>query len=516
MQLLVIIFDFLVKRSFAAISVCIVLIGFLIVLFSHQHIDVIWYLDMAERVVNGDRLYVDVVDMNFPMIVFLNIPVVMLHKVLTFVAANTLFDLWVFVVCLLVSLFVWSVHKQSKLMTNEKRVLFFLWLVYVFIGIGYRWGQREHFISVFIGPYIILSWERFVGVTVKRRVDVLSGLLLAAAVALKPFYALLPFVIEALFVFSHKKNPLYRLDMQVLFAFLFIYGLGIIVFMSDFLLVFSVAILTYSDYFLPLFGDFTSYFYYFFLFLVFSVMYRFLHRGSTGRVVFMLSVTSSLFLAAFIQNKAWWHQFYPFMVYANIFSALMLLHLWKILNAKDLKFVGFLATGFGILFTTGMLLINSLSSTFLYERGIQSDVYLTEAKELINNSLQRGEGVYLLSYSMNPEYLLISLSNGYSVSRFNALWMLPTLLIKDVEYYPRSDKYAMVERYMFDAVLEDLKEKEPKLLMVSTEESKNRLLSGNIDLLSYFSRDIKIREVLSLYEELPEVSDNFVFLVRKE
>ncbi len=125
--------------------------------------DTVWLLIVAGRMLDGARLYVDVIETNPPMSILLYVPGVWLSR--QFGGAP---ELWMYAqVSAMAALSIWAVTGLSRhagFETSRDRVMFGLLVGFVLLIMPTRcFGQREHVALIALLPYAVLTAARWHG-----------------------------------------------------------------------------------------------------------------------------------------------------------------------------------------------------------------------------------------------------------------------------------------------------------------------------------------------------------------
>lgn len=165
--------------------------------FPPMNQDVGVILSVTERWVSGERLYLDVIDVNPPLIFMLTLIPVALAKVLPLDSASAL------MICVL-TLAGWAVWASYRLMValavaEESSLHLLLLPLLIFDLIVFpseMFAQREHLMALGMFPYLLLAAARCEG----RRVSVAFALSIAVisalGFALKPHFLIIPLAVE--------------------------------------------------------------------------------------------------------------------------------------------------------------------------------------------------------------------------------------------------------------------------------------------------------------------------------
>lgn len=187
--------------------------------------DVAWILAIGDRVLSGQRLYVDVIELNPPLIVWLNLPVVAAAHVLH-IDPGTLFRL---VVLALAAAALVASAVIARGLDVAGAPLAAVASYAVVAGVGYDFGQREHLALLLSLPYLACAVRRVQGDGDPRR-WIVAGAAAAAGLgfALKPFFLPVPLLVEL--VVAHRRRSCASISAAVIGAELAVYAAAVLVF----------------------------------------------------------------------------------------------------------------------------------------------------------------------------------------------------------------------------------------------------------------------------------------------
>jgi hypothetical protein len=187
--------------------------------------DAAWLLYLSQQVLGGARLYVDLVEVNPPLIIWLGIPVILAERS-TGISYVTLFP------AVIAGIGIVSVALcnclSGHLETAQRSAFTSAVAVALFVAPVGIWGQREHILVLLTLPYIVASAAR--GRGVDPRMPRLLGIAAGLGFALKPHFLLVFAVFEGwLFLTQRRlwKGALYAAGVIVA------YGL-VVVTMTDY------------------------------------------------------------------------------------------------------------------------------------------------------------------------------------------------------------------------------------------------------------------------------------------
>ena len=150
--------------------------------------DVAYMLDAAGRMLGGERLYADLIDLNPPFMFWLSEPAAALADGAGAVAA---FRMMVLALAAAMLVLAWPVSRgQPGLRAGYVLIAFML-------PLGH-FGEREHVIFCLVFPYVALAVHRACGLRVSTGLAVGIGVAAGAGMALKPPAALLALALAAI------------------------------------------------------------------------------------------------------------------------------------------------------------------------------------------------------------------------------------------------------------------------------------------------------------------------------
>lgn len=145
-------------------------------------------LDAARRMLGGERLYADLIDLNPPFVFWLSEPAVLASR-LGLHAADAFRVLVLGILAGMLAL-AWPLTRQAPAL----RLGFVLFALALPLG---HFGEREHLIFGLILPYVALAAARAEGENPSRRLAIAAGIAAGIALAIKPPAALAPLLITA-------------------------------------------------------------------------------------------------------------------------------------------------------------------------------------------------------------------------------------------------------------------------------------------------------------------------------
>lgn len=192
----------LARRDSAWIALALLLIGVLAAAISLSpariHHDCALYLHQAELILDGAVPYRDFVDTNPPLIMYVNLPPVVLGRILG-ISPILAFHL---LVVLLLTVSAGEIHALLRkpgiaILPSERGLTLLVWVA-VFSLVYWRreTGQREHLFVLLYVPYLFLRIARHQGGSVPRCYAVLLGIQAGLGVSIKPHFLIMALLVE--------------------------------------------------------------------------------------------------------------------------------------------------------------------------------------------------------------------------------------------------------------------------------------------------------------------------------
>lgn len=193
---------------FLAIAACFVAAKlFLIIRYPLQiHHDCALLLQQGQLILDGWVPYVSFIEVNPPLIMYLNVLPAFLARSLGLNALPT----FSFLVLILAVWSATSIYKSLRLLdrkndTQSAVVVFATYLGITLLVVGNEFGQREHLFSALCFPFIFLRLLRWSGEYVPAYRGAVLGVLAAIGVCLKPYFLLIVAGPEIYWFFSYRR-----------------------------------------------------------------------------------------------------------------------------------------------------------------------------------------------------------------------------------------------------------------------------------------------------------------------
>jgi hypothetical protein len=484
---------------------------------SYASPDTGFLLDEAARVLDGARLYVDLVEMNPPLTVLLNMGAVLLSRALD-ISSILVYRLACTALLLASLLFVAGLLR--RLFPGElvlRRAIVLLLTFALFALPGHDFGEREHLMLALLLPYLVLAGARAEAKAIPVAIAGLIGVLAAGAFALKPHFVLLWVVVEAYLRLTRRVGGRALLpETAAIAGALTLYVLAILIWAPGYIQIVRTLAPAYTRFLHVPFWEL----------LVrgpgaLLTLYAVLTWLALGRVAQPRALTTLLALGALAclvagasQQKGFSYHFYPSLALATVLLGMLAwyrgapLRRW-VPRAYRVVAVSVVAT---------VVVVTCVRNGFATIRPtMDAEQELMERVLPVVRGRAAGERIYVMSYNISSAFPLINYAGAQSASRFPQLWILGSAYIDQLRSnrplrYRDSGEMGPSERYLNQAVFEDLRDQKPKLLVV-LQHARDLPANGfrRLNYLAYFSRDQRIAGILDQYQLVADVGDFVVY-----
>ena len=186
--------------------------------------DVAWQLWVARQLAHGVTLYTDIIEVNPPLWFWAAIPVVDLAQLLGVSSYHVL----ILSVLALDGIALLLVRRLCRDLQSGVLIILGFPVITLFAFLDV-FGQREHLTLIAVAPYLILVARRAEGLGSSSAIAILCGILAAFGIALKPYFLLVPVVLEILLLVRTRRLP-FRPENLALAAALVGYALSVLLF----------------------------------------------------------------------------------------------------------------------------------------------------------------------------------------------------------------------------------------------------------------------------------------------
>ncbi|HJQ59975.1 MAG TPA: hypothetical protein VJ890_23925 [Vineibacter sp.] len=473
-------------------------------------------MDVVHRWLNGERLYVDIIDVNLPLVFIFYAPPELLARIFAFtgLAATTWLTIWVYVA--IAGSFLACrdlVHRVPSLAHPLTEALVPPTLLFLFVVLpSDNFGQREHLMFVLTAPYLLHAAERAEGraAAIGRLPTWAIALAAGIGLAQKPHFALIPLAVEA-YLLLHRG---WRRTLGDIVPWLIV-----AVFVAHALLIVfgtpaygsTVLPIIWENYtnlggnawqkvlFGPVLGPALL------ALFAFGLLAIFLARTVAARVIVAYGIGAAL--AAAVQAKGWPYHVLPGLAAAILLAAVTISQMIDRYLPIDRE--------------AHRLPVAAISATFLillyfqaalfappFEKQRQFDDSITGVLLHVVEQHAPNKRILVLSPGIYPHYPLVNYAKVRVTMRFQTMWVLQGIYADCEEYptlYNAPEDMSDAERFVFDSVSDDFERQQPDLVVVDRVAGMPRCQGRVFDYLEYFQRNPKFARAFERYAHFMDV-----------
>ena len=505
-----------VQLYLTTVSLGIVLLTFFTIIYNPVlHHDVAQYLTAGQMFIGGAWPYVDIIDTNLPMIIYINAIPAAFSK-LTHVPLVVAGILLFYVLTIITMLILGKILRVSFPELTRQKIQF-IYIVWLFIALfSYRikvFGQREQLIFLFLAPFLALRNARYMEVKIPLLLSITTTFFAFCAVAIKPFYILPVLIIEAIQMGVHRcfLKPFIFVETLMFFSLSLLYMVHFYFFpgMSsfyDYWLIFMIR--GYKAYEVGVNRIIIDLLYnpsiYMFCFLAFFLCFIYLYKKNS---LFLLSSCFGWFacctLVLFLwQAKGWPYQLLPFYYSTIIGIALAFIATPKPF-VKELFLCSIIFTGASFLI---MFDFNSRVFT-LQDRTLRVSQILIPKNKLTNmiESLTTpNDRVLFLSTSVDPGFPALTYTERMPGSRFLIMFPIAFFFKHSINYVP--EKSMRDDEVMFYEMLKkDVTTLKPKLVFITIRDNL-QVTPSYFKITEYLKKRGFYINILSAYHNIGQLN----------
>ena len=473
--------------------------------------DVAWYLLGGKRVLEGDRLYIDLFDVNPPLVFWMmalpayigqHVHVSDAKLVHSFTAA-----------LLLTSGFagIWVLRLSPAVPRIAASAIVSSFALSITLAYPAETGQREQIAGILMFPYVLLAGRVVGRVESPTALSIVCGTLGGIGVALKPFF-LAPWLAVELTVLLLRPQiaVLRRVEIRTVLLIVFSYAVIVITVTPEYLIRVGPLIReTYGAFTVSWLAIATSTRTCGLLLVaVIGLLLPWLFRRTSSDFSDVLGAATVGFVASYVvQRKGWDYQLVPalaFGVATMVATVVQSLTMLRGLQART-------APQRLRLLVCGVVALSTIAwaAPSAYRRLRYSLAALNQDFDPSVGALTQvvsraavGEPVYFMSTSVYPAFPVVSLAEAKWPYHFNHLWPIPALYRggpdATIGYRPPEEQSSL-ERLFFDTVVSDLMKVPPRLLIVESGVDQQAMRGRDFDFIKYFSGSADFKKLLQRY-----------------
>jgi hypothetical protein len=479
--------------------------------------DVAAVLSFAERMVGGEHLYTDLIDVNPPLIFLLNWPAALLAAWTPLDGVQALL-LFLLAFSALVG---WLCLKLHPPRGPAEHVMMLALLPLVLLLAGYDFGQREQIMAAAALPYLFLAERRVSGLHTSSAMVAGITLMAATGFALKPHFLAAPALVEAMVLLANSRR------LGVLRALRDPVPWGLAAAWAGYMALIVLAFPAYFGEVVPLVWDYyvglghapwwqvvltEQLFTATLMTLSLSLFVLWVGTGVFGWLPRLLSAAMLGGLAAaIVQHKGWSYHVTPIWMWGGLLCGVALSRAVDALLPRNLasRAAPLLATGACVALT--LLVMRGGEAPwreFNYREGAVGRLSAWLAREAPEGRL------LVLSPDIYPAYPALNYVENKPVLRFMSTWLLQAVY---ATCPPGSAPYRTpaqmnpAETYLFNSVATDFADSPPAAVLVSRDAGIPWCGGQAFDMIEYFTRQPLFAETWRHYRRKGEIDGYMLF-----
>ncbi len=326
--------------------------------------DVSWLITIVERMMAGERLYVDVIETNPPFSMWLYYPAVAAAKILD-IAPELAVSVYAYLTCAAGFGLTIFIAGRGRLLNEAIRWWFWPAVLGILLILpGDSFAQREHFgMALFLPLIALMAWrsQQRGSDTVPVWIALLTGVAGSVMILVKPHWAL-AVLLPAICIAWSKRSPveLFRVEFVAIGIIAIGYLVSVLVFHPEFL---DKMYPILKQLYLPIRNASEDWFWIFVMFALVMSVWLWARMRSGLPALADISAISALgfFAAMFFLGKGWNYHLYPSAAAALFASVIALEHMVRLGVADRIVRTG----------CAGLLLVSFTKTTITYHSTIR-------------------------------------------------------------------------------------------------------------------------------------------------
>ena len=456
------------RRQWGAL--CIVLLfaaQILLRMQSSLNHDAAWYVYVAQELLNGKKLYADIIEVNPPLGMWLAVPPVWLAGLFNF-SPITAYN---FYLLLLTAMSLATSARYIPESDAAKRQMFLICIAAVLLFVpGSNFGQREHFVVLLFLPWLLLRLNPRENDS--KLLRSLVGIAAAMAIALKPHAVFAPLLVETVLLFERRTlKSLTTVENIAALVFGFIYATGVAIFMPEY---FSDIVPLGRAAYLPYYGfNFDGILLHALWWIFLSAIALLFWRERQARTV--LAAAIGFGVSYFLQNKGFAYQILPATAFTVIAIAC------GAISTASLPLRG------GAALAVAALLI------------AQPQIY-RENRQIADRVKALGEAspqsIFVASNHLSHAFPYVVEQGDVWASRLPTQWLAPYV----ADHWKKGEDLSdPITQLALTWTIDDLENFKPTLVVVDESQEQADALGGEFTFLKFWANDPRFASLWQSY-----------------
>lgn len=474
--------------------------------------DSAYCLVAGRRLLEGERLYVDMIETNPPMIFWLMSGVAWVGRFVD-LPDDLLVGCFLAVTLVVSSVSGFTAMTLAPAAPRAFRFIVLSTFLAASIVPFVSWsGQREQIAAILTLPYTLLSARRASGFMAPRGFALWTGVLAAVGLAIKPFFLAAWVAIElAVLIATRRWRSSARPELLAVVSLQIVYGLAVIAVTPEYLteaIPFAAAL--YGAYGRGVTAVLEQKRVWLIAAIGVSAWWSDAPQGHSNRdryAAVFAAATLGWLLAYVAQGKGWYYHLLPAIVFATVSALLTANNLredlvtffrkpWRHRIRGAAIVLPVAAGAMGIL--PAVLRLPEEQLGLLINR--QPEVVVRMSRVL--HDAAAGEPAYFLSTTMWPAFPVVNMSGVTWPYHYHFLWPIPSLYSSGPLEYRSPDEQGTLERRFFSTVVDDLRRFPPRILVIDRRREQQAMRRRRFDFVEYFSASPEFRALFARYRRL--------------
>jgi hypothetical protein len=500
------------RRAWWALCAAIVLIGVPFDLSKIVHHDVGYFIDAAGRMLDGARLYRDLLELNPPVMYALAMVPVALARLLH---ANPVLVFHASMVALAFGSIAFAVRIARIVFAGRDFPVH--WLVppalFAFLVLpGLNFGQREHILAMLLFPYLVAAAGDVA--RIPARMSTVIGLVAGVAVALKPHFALYIVATELIVLFrTMSLRTVIRPAPFAAAGVAIVAAVATVLLFPDYLSnIVPLGRAVYKGYESPLDIVILQRDFVLTVPLLICLAVILMHPAAARTrdlAVLLFGATVTALIVFVAQKKGWRYQALPALSFVIIGLGVAIAALLAQLPPASRRRAPALAGGL-LVFLALAMMTNTWGDdeTAKAEAAPLTDIAARNA---------RGAPILFLSTHLSYAFPVINDSSARWPHHWHHLLPLPGLYL---DYDPARTgrpfrtpgEMGAIEAAFFETVIADAVKSAPRVIFIDRRRQFSPISELGLDFVAYFSQDPRFAELLTHYRAAGTVSQHDILI----
>ena len=491
------------QRAFFLVTIAIVIAAQAYLRFQSDIIqDCAWFIDVAERLLNGKVLYLDIKEVNPPLGMWMIVPIVWVAKALSISAVSVTYSTLLGMSAATLFLCNRYLTLNGLFQSGSRHLLVLAIAVAILFFPAAFFAEREHFIILLFLPWILLRSLPSQQMSPRAYERLLVGALAGIAICIKPQSIFAPILVE-LILFARNRKIIETLTLENLSAaaIAIVYAISVIIFAPLFI---TEMISLGAKAYVPFYG-YPSYIialnarWSIIALLIATVITIRLKtlKADTNVVALLMAASIGYLLSYAVQLKGFTYQVMPANILTWLTCAAGAVMLWQIEKKLSVHIFAAIAVG--------GLVLSDVPQTYVNP--------YTSISTLLAKNAPNAKSIFIASTRLDDGFPFVQKRNLMWASRLPTQWLTPYVASKwQSGYLPQDD----IVNNAMEWTVSDLINMKPDIVMIDIGRDQAYVPGGSFDYVKFWQNDPRFSEVWDHYEYRETARDLAVYTLRQK